>query len=179
MMPLPKPYDPETANRCRFCGCTPTACSRCIEATGSRCYWIEDDLCSACLGCAFVVQRELFRELLELLEVFGHDGRDAGLRLVAFSRLKDETKRLRLEIPRPPEMLEDFLGRAAERRGSVRAGPGVPVACPRCGIVDHRALSCDEAKARVAGELVAGENLVGEDRTGRGDPPHVRTPPGR
>ena len=39
---IPKP-------KCRECGCTDLDCSQCIEKTGSPCYWIRDDLCSACL----------------------------------------------------------------------------------------------------------------------------------
>lgn len=37
----------ETA--CRVCGCTDLDCSGCIERTGSPCYWVEPDLCSACV----------------------------------------------------------------------------------------------------------------------------------
>lgn len=33
---------------CRICGCTEDNCLQCIEKTGSPCYWIEEDLCSAC-----------------------------------------------------------------------------------------------------------------------------------
>lgn len=35
---------------CRVCGCTDLNCAGCIERTGSPCYWVEDDLCSACAG---------------------------------------------------------------------------------------------------------------------------------
>lgn len=34
---------------CRVCGCTEYNCETCIEKTGRPCYWIEDDLCSACV----------------------------------------------------------------------------------------------------------------------------------
>jgi len=34
--------------RCRVCGCTDDDCRQCIAKTGSPCYWIEPDLCSAC-----------------------------------------------------------------------------------------------------------------------------------
>lgn len=37
-----------TCQRCRVCGCTQFDCSQCIEKTGSPCYWVADDLCSAC-----------------------------------------------------------------------------------------------------------------------------------
>ena len=33
---------------CRDCGCTDDDCRGCIERTGEPCFWIEDDLCSAC-----------------------------------------------------------------------------------------------------------------------------------
>ena len=33
---------------CRVCGCTDEDCSGCIERTGEPCYWVEEDLCSAC-----------------------------------------------------------------------------------------------------------------------------------
>ena len=35
--------------KCRKCGCTDEDCSGCIERTGEPCYWVEDDLCSACV----------------------------------------------------------------------------------------------------------------------------------
>lgn len=34
---------------CRECGCTDLDCSVCIEKTGHPCYWVEPDLCSACV----------------------------------------------------------------------------------------------------------------------------------
>ena len=33
---------------CRVCGCTDDDCSGCIERTGEPCYWVDEDLCSAC-----------------------------------------------------------------------------------------------------------------------------------
>jgi hypothetical protein len=33
---------------CRVCGCTQDDCRQCIEKTGEPCYWVEEDLCSAC-----------------------------------------------------------------------------------------------------------------------------------
>lgn len=38
----------ENIQRCRVCGCTEDNCKQCIEKTGSPCYWVEEDLCSAC-----------------------------------------------------------------------------------------------------------------------------------
>ena len=34
--------------KCRVCGCTDNDCRKCIEETGERCYWVEEDLCSVC-----------------------------------------------------------------------------------------------------------------------------------
>jgi hypothetical protein len=34
---------------CRVCLCTDDDCSLCIFRTGSPCYWVEQDLCSACV----------------------------------------------------------------------------------------------------------------------------------
>jgi hypothetical protein len=34
---------------CRVCGCTDIDCSSCVERTGMACYWVEPDLCSACV----------------------------------------------------------------------------------------------------------------------------------
>jgi hypothetical protein len=39
---------PVKANVCRVCGCTDEDCRQCIERTGRPCYWVDDDLCSAC-----------------------------------------------------------------------------------------------------------------------------------
>lgn len=36
-------------HRCRECGCTDFDCSQCVERTGSPCFWVEDNLCSACV----------------------------------------------------------------------------------------------------------------------------------
>jgi len=38
----------EEKKKCRICGCVDGDCRQCIERTGRPCYWIEDDLCSAC-----------------------------------------------------------------------------------------------------------------------------------
>ena len=38
----------EEKRKCRVCGCTDDDCLQCIEKTGLRCHWVEDDLCSAC-----------------------------------------------------------------------------------------------------------------------------------
>lgn len=34
---------------CRVCGCTDNDCRQCIKKTGVPCYWVEKDLCSACI----------------------------------------------------------------------------------------------------------------------------------
>ena len=38
-----------TLRRCSACGCTQYDCSQCVEKTGEACYWVEADLCSACV----------------------------------------------------------------------------------------------------------------------------------
>jgi hypothetical protein len=35
--------------KCRLCDCTDQDCRQCIKRTGGECYWIEEDLCSACV----------------------------------------------------------------------------------------------------------------------------------
>ncbi len=42
----PELFDSRT---CRVCGCTDSDCRQCIKKTGHPCYWIEPDLCSACV----------------------------------------------------------------------------------------------------------------------------------
>ena len=37
-------------NACRTCGCTDEDCSQCFARTGTPCWWVEADLCSACAG---------------------------------------------------------------------------------------------------------------------------------
>ena len=39
----------ENPRTCRECGCTDNDCRGCIARTGQACYWVGDDLCSACL----------------------------------------------------------------------------------------------------------------------------------
>jgi chromosome partitioning protein len=38
----------EEKRKCRVCGCTDGDCRQCVEKTGNPCFWVEDDLCSAC-----------------------------------------------------------------------------------------------------------------------------------
>ena len=35
---------------CRACGCTDDDCYCCVVKTGTPCWWVEEDLCSACAG---------------------------------------------------------------------------------------------------------------------------------
>lgn len=49
---------------CRVCGCTDDNCSQCIKKTGEPCYWIEEDLCSACEDAGD------FQLVMEKLKVF-------------------------------------------------------------------------------------------------------------
>ncbi|MDR1351475.1 MAG: hypothetical protein LBJ59_12015 [Zoogloeaceae bacterium] len=37
-----------SARKCRICGCTDDDCRQCVDKTGAPCYWIEEDVCSAC-----------------------------------------------------------------------------------------------------------------------------------
>ena len=37
---------------CRVCGCTDDDCMGCVERTGEPCTWVDEDLCSACVGDA-------------------------------------------------------------------------------------------------------------------------------
>jgi len=43
-------WTPRGVRTCRVCGCTDNDCSGCIERTGTPCFWVESDLCSACQG---------------------------------------------------------------------------------------------------------------------------------
>ncbi len=36
--------------KCRVCGCTEANCTGCVERTGMACYWVSEDLCSACVS---------------------------------------------------------------------------------------------------------------------------------
>ena len=48
--------DADKPRTCRLCGCTDPPsigggdCSQCVEKTGHPCYWVAEDLCSACVG---------------------------------------------------------------------------------------------------------------------------------
>ena len=39
---------PPKGRRCSVCGCTDDDCSTCVERTGGPCFWVGEDLCSAC-----------------------------------------------------------------------------------------------------------------------------------
>jgi hypothetical protein len=47
---MPEDEEGKEKRRCRVCGCTDDDCHQCIEKTGEPCYWVEEDLCSACGG---------------------------------------------------------------------------------------------------------------------------------
>lgn len=36
--------------KCRVCGCTDNDCLVCIKKQGFPCWWVEADLCSACVN---------------------------------------------------------------------------------------------------------------------------------
>ena len=67
-------------NGCRVCvcGCTDDDCYRCWEKMGEICFWVEEDLCSACTPC--VEKRE--QEIAEALAEAYQDGYQAGVRAV-------------------------------------------------------------------------------------------------
>lgn len=44
--------------RCRVCGCTDNDCRQCIAKTGKPCYWVAEDLCSACANDKVVMKKE-------------------------------------------------------------------------------------------------------------------------
>jgi RNA polymerase-binding transcription factor DksA len=47
---LKEKIESEKARKCRVCGCTEHDCRQCIEKTGSPCYWVDTDICSACVN---------------------------------------------------------------------------------------------------------------------------------
>lgn len=47
--------------RCRVCGCTDDNCARCVIKTGEPCFWIEPDLCSACIEEALPGEDRIYR----------------------------------------------------------------------------------------------------------------------
>jgi hypothetical protein len=42
------PLTASLIRKCRVCGCTDDNCTQCIERTGRPCYWVAENLCSAC-----------------------------------------------------------------------------------------------------------------------------------
>lgn len=44
---------------CRVCGCTEENCSQCVEKTGSPCYWVDTELCSACVDVVGALSTQL------------------------------------------------------------------------------------------------------------------------
>ena len=49
-----KKFQTRTIKKCFVCGCTDNDCTQCIERTGSTCYWVTEDLCSACANMKFI-----------------------------------------------------------------------------------------------------------------------------
>jgi len=43
-----EPKEVAFRRRCRVCGCTDEDCSGCVARTGQACFWVSNDLCSAC-----------------------------------------------------------------------------------------------------------------------------------
>lgn len=58
---------------CRMCGCTELDCRGCIEKTGKPCSWVEDDLCSACVGKEVNLEDYMPDERHQRLHRFGQD----------------------------------------------------------------------------------------------------------
>lgn len=59
---------------CRVCGCTDDNCAGCIERTGTPCYWVAKDLCSACAGRTDAAAAEI----RPYTEVLLYGARDEG-----------------------------------------------------------------------------------------------------
>ena len=60
--------------KCRICGCTDNDCRQCIKKTGNPCWWVEEDLCSACqeqtnFSSNKKVNMEFFSKLAEMESV--------------------------------------------------------------------------------------------------------------
>jgi hypothetical protein len=51
-------------SKCRVCGCTNWDSSGCIKATGQPCYWVRDDLCSACAPARLELVEALAKAML-------------------------------------------------------------------------------------------------------------------
>jgi hypothetical protein len=47
--------------RCRNCGCTDTDCTGCVVRTGRPCFWVLEDLCSACAPLEVLLEQSLAR----------------------------------------------------------------------------------------------------------------------
>lgn len=45
----PNPFQGRDPRACRTCGCTERNCTQCVIRTGQPCWWVEQDLCSACV----------------------------------------------------------------------------------------------------------------------------------
>lgn len=69
----PKP----SVQTCRVCGCTEHDCRGCIKRTGMACFWLEDDLCSACRGADTPLKVEIVEgELVIRLGIERLDGHE-------------------------------------------------------------------------------------------------------
>lgn len=44
---------------CKFCGCTDDDCAHCVERTGTACFWLTSDTCSACAHVVGVIIVEM------------------------------------------------------------------------------------------------------------------------
>lgn len=79
---------PAEPAKCRVCGCTDIDCRGCIERTGKPCYWVEADLCSACVPDADGIQAAI--------DAVGDDAR--LLRQVEAAVARSDDNRSRFEV---------------------------------------------------------------------------------
>ncbi len=69
-------HRPRTERACRVCGCTEL--SACVDADGTPCCWMDDDLCSACAGRSDDARR--------LALAAGHSALEAATELIRYNR---------------------------------------------------------------------------------------------
>ena len=84
----------EGKKKCRVCGCTDGNCRQCIERTGRPCYWVEDDLCSACAEAVSNIHIGHRSDALNVMDqVLAHDNLDQWEVVIALMAIRDAMKR--------------------------------------------------------------------------------------
>lgn len=63
---------------CKKCGCTDEDCSGCIEKTGFPCYWVSNELCSACAN-EITMKKYLVDQMKWSRKNFGTSRRTKGI----------------------------------------------------------------------------------------------------